>query len=102
MCENCWIENGSPSISTDKTRALAGLINASVNTFSNAARYGHIVFDDQNLDDDDIDYCITALKEADDVDEQERTYVLNTLKEMRKLSYDERWSAMAIFENWIP
>jgi len=104
MCYTCWVEAGKPRIKNKKTLWAAELIDA---VYSNddcgVGGYAHIVLDDWNLDDDDIDFCITqAEKEVyDNIGEQGRLVCLACLRHLKTLTMEERFSALALQDNFI-
>ena len=59
MCYGCYEEEGKPSIINKATRAAAKLIE-SVYDFSEVGGNAHVVVNDWNLDDDDIQWCLDA------------------------------------------
>lgn len=105
MCYNCWEKNGKQSIVNEKTKRAAELINKIYATLDcGAGGYAHIVTDDWNLEDDNIDHCILSSKngESDDyICEESRLICLECMEYMRTLTELERYSAMAISRNWV-
>lgn len=102
MCLGCYIKAGSPVIVTDATKAAASLI-AAIYEFSCVGGNAHIVVDDWNLGDENIDWCLNeALKtnfhEASIKQlEAERA----ALTALRALTVSERYSAMALHDKII-
>lgn len=97
MCQSCWINAGSHSIVNDKTKEAAILIG-NVDEFGNA----HIVVSDWNMEDHNIDWCIKANEENENEINDED--VINTrlcLIALKQLTIEERYSAMAIYNNYI-
>lgn len=99
MCINCYIEAGSPKIVNEKVLEAARLIQQLYETENGGAGgYGHIVFDDWNVDDSDIDFCINQIA-ADQsiVDNQEcRIASQAALLSFKELAIGERYSALAL------
>jgi hypothetical protein len=59
MCEQCYIDAGSPSIINEKTEHAARLIESIYDSpEGGVGGYAHIIVDDWNLDDDSIDFCL--------------------------------------------
>jgi hypothetical protein len=103
MCQECYIENGSPRIDNEKTQKAADLIDA-VYSLPNggAGGYAHIVLDDWNLDDSSIDLCIEAAKEGKyDLGEEVQKASLECMQFMKELTMEERASAMAITSGYM-
>lgn len=87
MCEGCWIDAGSPQIDNDLVRKLAkGSLEINP--------YGafHIVVDDWNLEDGNIQFCMAD----DDCTESERLWAT----EMLTATEDERYSALALADGF--
>lgn len=57
MCYGCWEEEGSPAIVDDKTKAAAKLIEELYEHHCSGG-YLHIVTDDYNLKQHNIDWCV--------------------------------------------
>lgn len=101
MCKTCWSEAGNPSIVNEKTLASANLITDLYNTpEGGCGGGGHIVFDDFNIEDRNIEWCI-RYSESANIDSATKTASLNALKAFLELTEDERYSALAIHEKWI-
>lgn len=103
MCYNCWEEAGKPAIITSKTNAAAKLV-AEVYEFDSVGGHCHIVLDDFNIEDKDVDSCLKKILNepdrerytTDQVDIQKRCMAAFLL-----LTEAERASALALFEGWI-
>lgn len=85
MCFQCWEEAGSPTIDTPAVRELAAL-------FAGMDHYGplHIIVDDWNVADDDIEFCATYTRNRPLTDDETAAIRL-----MRGMSKAERASALA-------
>lgn len=103
MCYNCYEEAGKPAIINEKTKKAAELINEIYEQEDcGVGGYAHIVVDDWNLDDSNIDFCINAANEGKyDISEDGRQACLKCLHYLKELSEDERYSAMAIHDNFL-
>ncbi len=105
MCYGCYEENGKPAIVNDKTKKAAELITNIYNQKDGAAGgYAHIVTDDWNLTDDDIEYCINSANEKsseDYISEQCRLVCIECLNYIKELTLEERYSAMALSNDFI-
>lgn len=91
MCFGCYERYGSPRIATDATRHAARLIKK-------ADPFGplHIVVEDDNLEDCHLEFCRSAVfTKGSEVDRA-------CFSALIELSLDERVSAMAIAQEYIP
>ena len=99
MCYGCWEEEGSPAIVNDKTKAAAKLVEE-LYEYHCSGGYLHIVTDDYNLKQHNIDWCATNRAEEtmerpmDDV--ERRCY-----QALVVMTDEERGSAIAIYEGWV-
>jgi len=91
MCKGCWSGYGSPKIITEKVTMAQGLLMALYEAHGAGGNL-HILVDDFNIKDSDVDWCGTF--ELDDVERP----VIDLFKSM---TVDERGSALAMFENWF-
>lgn len=104
MCINCYQENGSPSIINEKTLKAAKLINKIYEQDDcGAGGCAHIVTDDWNLSDSDIDYCLNDAqkKQSDSISEESTMLCIECLKYLKQLTLEERYSAMALHSGFI-
>lgn len=87
MCISCYQEYGSPTKATPAVMAI-------IDDLGSADPFGklHIIVDDWNLDDEDIDFCVN------DASGTERELALR----LKALDLHERATAMAIVEGFIP
>lgn len=105
MCENCWKEAGSSAIINAKTLQAARLIEALYESeHGSVGGAGHIVFDDNNVGDGFIQYCLQCCDDPEYVKslgeetiEASRVALLYFLT----LTEDERVSALAINAGYI-
>ena len=91
MCLNCYQDYGSPRITTDATRHAARLIGE-------ANPWGplHIVVEDDNFDDEDLESCRTNVStEGSDADKA-------CFAALVEMTVAERVSAGAIAAGFIP
>lgn len=93
MCINCWIQAGRPMIRNEAVETCAAMIDGYCDRVPGGG-YAHIVVEDWNLEDGNIDCC---LKAANGDDEEG---VIDVLLALRALSEDERYSAMAIADGF--
>lgn len=102
MCLGCWHEHGSPAIFTEKTRHAAELVQA-IYDWSGVGGNAHVVVDDWNLDDENIDYCLNKGLEANvhEAGEEQLAVERAALLALKELTLDERHSALAISEGAI-
>ena len=100
MCINCYNESRHAEVINNLTIKGAKLIDDVYSHEENSCGgYGHIVFDDWNLNDSDIEYCLKDAEEnkyAEQYPEPARQSVIAALKYMATLSIAERYSAMGI------
>lgn len=96
MCQSCWRESGSPKIDNQKVRDAQPLIS-DVYEFHGAGGSLHIVLDDSNIDDSDINFCLTSIAE------NKRGYPPEQIEAERKcgehflsMTVEERSSALAL------
>jgi len=92
MCYGCYIEYGSPTEVTPRTAAVTKLI-AGVYEIHAAGGTAHIVVDDWNLGDENIDWCL-ELPDIDDV-------CRRCLEAMRQLTETERAIALGAHDGFI-
>lgn len=97
MCRGCFEEYGSPSIFNEKTAEGARLVAAlyEVNCVGGAA---HIVTDDWNVEDDNVQWCLDNL---DKYWQSELAEAKAVLEAFRAMTVDERVSALAINAGYI-
>lgn len=100
MCQNCWVEYyDSVQIDTPLVRATAAAIEA-VYDYSMSGGRLHVIVDDFNLEDHNIEFAEKYLQEnAAETPEQHQveSYCLGLLKNM---SIPERASALALKEGF--
>jgi len=106
MCSDCYdseVEDGFVPVMNDNVKICANLIKK-VYDFDGCGcgGYAHIVFDDWNYSDGDIDFCINEIGQSRDfidVDSEEPTR--QALLVLKSLSIDERLSALALVDGII-
>lgn len=103
MCINCYIEKGKPRIINKYVLSTAAAVQ---NVYSHpdctVGGYGHIVFDDWNLDTESIKFCIqSATNGKQDIDKFGTMLCLDALHQFRGLSVEERATALAIAHGYI-
>ena len=101
MCFGCYEERGKPAIVNEKTRAVAALVDR-IYDLHLAGGLAHIVVDDWNLEDGNIQWCLDyteANKDREPADLVEACRA--ALEALLAMTDDERASAMAIHEGWI-
>lgn len=99
MCENCWIEEGSPKIYNERISRVVECVRR-VYAIHGAGGSLHAVLDDWNLSDGDIDWCEKYAIEAHDgydpayeVDRYEAE--TDCIAALRAISEEERYAALA-------
>ena len=101
MCIECYEKYGSPSIINELTRRAAKLIEA-VYEFNAAGGNAHIVVEDWNLDDGDIDFCLDEVKTNRRGDSADKLNAeRQCLEALKALTLEERASALAIYDGFI-
>jgi hypothetical protein len=101
MCYGCWQEWGEPMIDTPAVRAAAQAIGA-VYGFSCVGGNLHVVVDDWNLDDSDLDSCADLL--AENIHEGTPAQLVaerHCFGLLRALTEDERASALALHGGYV-
>jgi hypothetical protein len=96
MCKDCWQEFGAPIIDSPAIREAARLAKALLEEFPTGGAM-HIVVDDFNIDDEDIQWCLrpeNALRGH--LETSERNFGVAFLD----LSVTERASALALSEGY--
>lgn len=94
---------GSPEIVNEKTIKAAELVDKIYDQErGGAGGHAHIVVDDWNLSDGDIDFCLQQAKDNKFGFTKEQTVVeIEALTMLKGLSEKERYSALAIQEEII-
>ncbi len=105
MCENCWIERGGHSIVNKRTIKGSNLIaDLYATEDGGAGGYAHVVVDDDNLEDRSIDFCLESAEKnefKDDICQETRKASIKCLSYLKKLSFEERSSALAIYNGFV-
>ena len=79
--------------SMDKIEKMVEAIRGMYKMEGNAAGgYGHIVFDDGNIEDNNIEFCLDECEKGEDdyIPESSRLKCIEVLKMFKELSIDER------------
>lgn len=99
MCYSCYTEDGSPSIINDKTLQAAKLIEE-VFEYSDVGGNAHVVIDDWNVSNDTIDWCLNVgiPGNVHEAGIEQLAIEYKCLQFLLELNYDERVSALAIYE----
>jgi hypothetical protein len=86
MCMGCWEEEGKPFKMTDAVREWAP-------KFAEANEFGalHIVVDDWNLDDENIEFC----RSQPDITQAE----IALCEALQVMSWEERWAVAITSED---
>lgn len=101
MCESCWHQEGAPQIEHPRNDDVKRMFDA-VYSADPCGGNLHIVLDDMNLDNDDVEYC---LKESIPGNYANLPAEVNAIeKELGELlltmTQQERYSAIAYAEGW--
>ncbi len=102
MCYEWYEEEGKPDIVNDGTKKAAELAGA-VYEFNCVGGNCHIVLDDFNIEDEDIEYCLTQSlrNNLHDHTAEQLEIEKACLLAFKVLSVAERASALAIHEGWL-
>ncbi len=106
MCYACWIENGRAAAVSQSTLNAARSINHLYNCRGGEAGGAlHIVLDGWNIADRCLAYCRDVLdgrkKRHATCDPALMLAERDVLERLQDLSYQERWSALALSEHLI-
>lgn len=107
MCQECWKEKGSPSLTSDKIKAAAELI-AGVYEHHGSGGGLHIVVDDWGLEDSSVQFCedyienpkYRASRNCEVTDERleaERA----CLRALKAMTEEERTSSLALYKGYV-
>jgi hypothetical protein len=103
MCEGRYEEYGRPSIVNAKTLAAAALV-CKVYEFSCGGGNLHIVLDDWNLEDDNIEFCSRQIANGgyEGRDSAEELAVERECCDaFAAMTMDERASALALYDSYL-
>lgn len=103
MCMSCWAELGEPAIDTPAVRAAIALVDE-VYEFSCVGGNLHIVIDDFNIDDDNLEFCAKQIADVRagrpstfaDVAPEQLCAEEACLAALWPMSIDERASVLAL------
>lgn len=97
MCYGCWEEYGRQEIVNERTIKAANLADE-VYKHNCVGGNLHIVLDDWNIEDENIDWCINHIKTQpnDDSTPEQLKAEMKCAEYLRGLTIEERNSAMAI------
>lgn len=105
MCQTCFESYGSPSVVTDKiTKAVELIENLYEQWGCCAGGYAHIVTDDWNLEDGNVEWCLNEAKEGaslKSISEEGRLASIETLEYLLKLTETERATALALVDGFL-
>jgi hypothetical protein len=100
MCMSCWEREDSPTIDTPAVRRAAAAVRALHDEFCTGG-YLHIVVDDWNLEDGNLNFCERVLRADEDrIGTAGLALHGNCLRALRPLSEEERSSALALAEGF--
>lgn len=103
MCQGCWEKYDKPAIVNERTLEGARLIDG-VYYYSCVGGNAHVVVDDFNIEDCHIEACLTdGLDEnIHEADADQLAAERACLEYLRGLSIEERASALALFDGYVP
>ena len=99
MCENCYPKDFKP-ISNERVNLAIQLIKILYESeHGSCGGVGHIVFDDNNIDDNCIDFCLGEIDKYDSSEEtKEASFIALTY--FKRLTEDERESALFFIDKY--
>lgn len=108
MCYGCYEEYGAPTTASEAARRAAALVNR-VYDFSMVGGNLHIVLDDWNIEDSNLDYCDGVLRNLEagkpdqwtDINPDQNAAERECLNALRALSEKERAAALAVHSGFI-
>ncbi len=101
MCYSCWSEAGHPATLNANVQSAAAYCSQ-LYDLDSVGGHAHIVSDDWNLEDEHVDFCIEACKNNTNNKTTKQRIIENEfLQIMKKLTIEERASALALFEGFI-
>lgn len=101
MCYACWTEEGQPKIVSEKTRRAASLIGE-VYRHRGAGGNLHIVVDDWNHEEENVQWCLERILENTNNDPEEQIKAEKECAEfLLTLTDEERLSALAIHDKLL-
>jgi hypothetical protein len=109
MCEGCYEEYGRPAIITDRTLAAAELVRQ-VYDYSGVGGNLHIVLDDWNIEDDNLEFCAKEIAaggyfDPKYPDERATSEQLDVEKRccdaLARMTLAERASALALYDGYL-
>lgn len=102
MCRACFYLAGAPRTINKNVRKAASLVEK-IYEWSLVGGNAHVVVDDWNCEDDHIDRCLnnTLSENVHGAGKKQLAVERAALKALRKLSFDERITALALKEGII-
>lgn len=102
MCQNCYETAGSPQIVNENTTTAAELVKQ-VYKFSCVGGNLHIVLDDWNLEDSDIEFCSKQIASGGygDCSQEQLTIERQCCDAFAAMTMKERASALAIADRYF-
>lgn len=101
MCRACYEEAGSPVVDNAAVRRAAKLIGDLYEVAPTGGR-AHIVVDDWNLESTHVEYCLAQIDHGASLDDSASLAARDCLLALQSLSVEERATALAMHEGWIP
>jgi len=101
MCRSCYEERGNPKIINDNVLKAAKAIDELYELCLSGGG-AHIVTDDWNLEDSNIELCIKHTNEQKgEMTDEEAAVAIECLEAMKILTEDERATALALSSGYI-
>lgn len=94
MCINCYKDHGSPIVVNDAVRHAADLVDRIYDTTA-CGDNAHIVTDDWNIQDENIQFVIDSVRDGVDPKESDQL-VMSAMQAMLPLTIQERATALGL------
>lgn len=103
MCEECWAKLGNPDVRTPNTfKTVKAIRKLYCMPECGAGGPLHILTDDWNVRDHDIDFCTQSLEEDRNEFSQEVNNISNEILDLiRPMTVEERYTVLAIESGFI-
>ena len=100
MCYGCWQDYGQPTVWNAKVRAIQPLI-AAVHRYNFGGGNLHIVVDDFNMEDGNLEFCQRELDKGGDGDSPEQLAAEQAcLTAFKSMALEERAAALGLYDGY--
>jgi hypothetical protein len=102
VCYGCYEEYGKPEITNERVEAAAALVTK-IYEYNRVGSNLHIVTDDWNLEDNNIDFCLNAARTAPyhEITPEQRAVEEECCNLLRSMTLQERASVLAIHDGYL-